>query len=345
MAALRARDRRRRRARARLGLVHPRPGGRGLRARAGAGARARATRSAVANGTEAIQLALRRAAASGPGDEVVTSPLTAAFTGARDPARGRAPGLRRPRPAHAQRRARGGRRARSRRARRRSCPCTSTATRRTWTRCWSSRARTASRSSRTPARRTARATTGGPVGTLISRASGALSFYPTKNLGALGDGGAVLVNDAARSRARLRRLRNGGQSDRYRHEMLGRQQPARRDAGGDPARRARAPRGAGPSGGARSPRSTSRELAGAGVEPARGAALRARGVPPLRGAPPAARRARRGARRSAAIGTLIHYPIPLHLQPAFAALGGKPATSRSRSEPRARSCRCRSTPS
>jgi dTDP-4-amino-4,6-dideoxygalactose transaminase len=24
------------------------------------------------------------------------------------------------------------------------------------------------------------------------------------------------------------------------------------------------------------------------------------------------------------IGTLVHYPIPLHLQPAFAFLGGKP---------------------
>jgi len=63
------------------------------------------------------------------------------------------------------------------------------------------------------------ATCGGrPVGT-IGRA-GAFSFYPTKNLGALGDGGAVVTNDGALA-DRLRRLRNGGQSSHYRHDEFG----------------------------------------------------------------------------------------------------------------------------
>lgn len=51
-------------------------------------------------------------------------------------------------------------------------------------------------------------------------AAAAWSFYPTKNLGALGDGGAVTTDDAALA-ARIRRLRNGGQVTRYHHEERG----------------------------------------------------------------------------------------------------------------------------
>jgi dTDP-3-amino-3,4,6-trideoxy-alpha-D-glucose transaminase len=45
---------------------------------------------------------------------------------------------------------------------------------------------------------------------------GAFSFYPTKNLGAAGDGGAVVTSDQALAE-RLRRLRQYGQSGRYDH--------------------------------------------------------------------------------------------------------------------------------
>ena len=59
---------------------------------------------------------------------------------------------------------------------------------------------------------------GRPVGTIGIAA--ATSFYPTKNLGALGDGGAVLTRDAQLA-ARLKRLRNGGQTSRYHHQEPG----------------------------------------------------------------------------------------------------------------------------
>jgi dTDP-3-amino-3,4,6-trideoxy-alpha-D-glucose transaminase len=55
---------------------------------------------------------------------------------------------------------------------------------------------------------------GHPVGT--RGAAGAFSFYPTKNLGAVGDGGAVVTNDPGLA-DRLRRLRNGGQTAKYHH--------------------------------------------------------------------------------------------------------------------------------
>ena len=48
----------------------------------------------------------------------------------------------------------------------------------------------------------------------------AFSFYPTKNLGAYGDGGAVTTDDAVIYR-RLLRLRNYGKSNRYHHDEFG----------------------------------------------------------------------------------------------------------------------------
>jgi len=59
---------------------------------------------------------------------------------------------------------------------------------------------------------------GQPVGTVGQAA--ATSFYPTKNLGALGDGGALLTNDP-RVASRARALRNYGQSDLYLHDERG----------------------------------------------------------------------------------------------------------------------------
>jgi dTDP-4-amino-4,6-dideoxygalactose transaminase len=165
---------------------------------------------------------------------------------------------------------------------------------------------------------------GRPVGTLAGeRGMGALSFYPTKNLGALGDGGAVLVNDPALA-ARLRRLRNGGQSDRYRHEepgvnsRLDELQAALLRVGVRHLARWTARR---------------REIA-AGYE--RG--LEGAAVTLLREQPWASavrhlfvvrhprRDALAAALRERGVGTLVHYPIPLHVQPALAALGGGPGT-------------------
>ena len=160
---------------------------------------------------------------------------------------------------------------------------------------------------------------GRTVGTL--GACGALSFYPTKNLGALGDGGALLVAEPDIA-ARLRRLRNGGQSDRYRHEEPGinsrldemqaailrvglRHLPAWTE-------RRRALAGF-----------YRRELEGAGVElPAKQDETRP--VHHLFVVRHSRRDALMAALRERGVATLIHYPIPLHRQPAFASLGATP---------------------
>jgi dTDP-4-amino-4,6-dideoxygalactose transaminase len=48
----------------------------------------------------------------------------------------------------------------------------------------------------------------------------AFSFYPTKNLGAYGDAGAVTTNDAAIAK-KIQMLRNYGSEVRYQNEMIG----------------------------------------------------------------------------------------------------------------------------
>jgi dTDP-4-amino-4,6-dideoxygalactose transaminase len=151
--------------------------------------------------------------------------------------------------------------------------------------------------------------------------AGALSFYPTKNLGALGDGGAILVDDADLA-ARLRRLRNGGQSDRYRHELVG--MNSRLDELQAAVLRCKL-------GHLRDWTERRRVLAdlyrkelgetGLGLPSEQ---PYARAVWHLFVVRHARRDALMAALEERGVGTLIHYPIPLHLQPAFATLGGRP---------------------
>jgi dTDP-3-amino-3,4,6-trideoxy-alpha-D-glucose transaminase len=163
---------------------------------------------------------------------------------------------------------------------------------------------------------------GRAVGTLAGASGlGALSFYPTKNLGALGDGGALLVNDPEVA-ATLRRLRNGGQSDRYRHELAG--MNSRLDELQAAVLRV---------GLRHLPSWTERRRALAALY--RRELREVPGLGLLEEQPYArevchlfvVRHERRDALRRGleerGVGTLIHYPLPLHLQPAFASFGGQ----------------------
>lgn len=145
----------------------------------------------------------------------------------------------------------------------------------------------------------------------------AFSFYPTKNLGAFGDGGAVFTRDAVLAE-RVRRLRNYGQTDRYHHV----------DAGGfnsrlDEIQAALLAVALG-------------RLDAHNAERGRGAAqylsqIRSAGLPAPRAGTGhvyhlfVLRRPDRDAFRAklaaAGVETLVHYPIPIHLQPAYAHLG------------------------
>jgi dTDP-3-amino-3,4,6-trideoxy-alpha-D-glucose transaminase len=148
-------------------------------------------------------------------------------------------------------------------------------------------------------------------------AAGCFSFYPTKNLGALGDGGLVATDDEELAR-RARKLRHGGQSRTYCHELLGIN--SRLDELQAALLRSKLTRLE-----ARNRRR--RELA-ARYDQAL-SELPLRPVPPPEGCESNRHlyvaRARSGAERDQlrahlrdrGIETLVHYPLPLPLQPAL----------------------------
>ncbi len=149
---------------------------------------------------------------------------------------------------------------------------------------------------------------------------GCFSFFPTKNLGGLGDGGAVVTDDDALA-ARVRSLRSYGMSERLVHERLGGNHRldeiqaaallVKLDYLADKQR-------------VRDLHAAAYDDALAGL----GLGLPARPTPPARHAHhqyvvrvgPERDRVR-AALASEGIETVVYYPTPLHLQPVFASHG------------------------
>jgi dTDP-4-amino-4,6-dideoxygalactose transaminase len=144
-------------------------------------------------------------------------------------------------------------------------------------------------------------------------AAAAYSFYPTKNLGALGDGGAVTTGDAALAE-RVKRLRNGGQTDRYHHGEFG--VNSRLDEIQAAVLAARLPFLASWTDQRRRLAATyRRELAGAAVSvPPELDAGHVYHLFPVRSAQ---RERLRDQLAQSGIETLVHYPVPIPRQPAL----------------------------
>jgi dTDP-4-amino-4,6-dideoxygalactose transaminase len=152
---------------------------------------------------------------------------------------------------------------------------------------------------------------------------GCFSFYPTKNLAALGDGGAVVTDDD-RLAERLRLVRQYGQTDRYRHVTEG--VNSRLDELQAAVLRTRLPH---------LPRWNARraEIASAYTEALAGSPVRPLAVFPERRhvfhlfvveAPDRDALAAHLERHE--IGTLVHYPTPVHRHPPYRRLGEGPVT-------------------
>jgi dTDP-4-amino-4,6-dideoxygalactose transaminase len=160
--------------------------------------------------------------------------------------------------------------------------------------------------------------------------AGCFSFYPTKNLGALGDAGMIVTADDALA-ARLRRDRHQGQVDRYHHESLG--LCSRLDAVQAAVLHAKLPHLDGWN-------ARRREIAATYDARLRAAGLADRAGAPLVLPAPAGddhvwhqyvlRAERRDALvahlGTAGIGAMVYYPVPLHRQAPLAALSETPVS-------------------
>jgi dTDP-3-amino-3,4,6-trideoxy-alpha-D-glucose transaminase len=152
-----------------------------------------------------------------------------------------------------------------------------------------------------------------PVGTI--GAAGAFSFYPTKNLAAMGDGGAVITSDSAIA-DRVRLLRNGGQTSRNVHVVAG--VNSRLDEVQAAILRIRLPNLMPETVMRRLNASQYRDALHGEVTPvAQRDAGHVYHLFPVRSA---RREALQAHLSRAGVETLIHYPVPLHKQPAFAHL-------------------------
>lgn len=147
---------------------------------------------------------------------------------------------------------------------------------------------------------------------------GCFSFYPGKNLGACGEGGAVVTNNAAYAR-KIRMLRDWGSERKYVHELKGYNYRMEGMQGAilrvklrhlgkwTEARRAHAAR-------------YGKLLEGCGVRLPQVMPY-ARHVYTVYTIRTSDRDALRAELRQRDIQTGIHYPVPVHLQPAYADLG------------------------
>jgi dTDP-4-amino-4,6-dideoxygalactose transaminase len=163
---------------------------------------------------------------------------------------------------------------------------------------------------------------GRPVGSIGD--AGCFSFYPTKNLGAWGDGGALVTGDAALAQ-RVRLLRAHGEAERHVHELvagtdrLHALQAAilnvklpRLEACND-ARRAAG-------------RALRSALAGSGVTTPAAAPADLDHVFHLFVVQTPERDALRAHLGERGIASAVHYPTPIHRQPAYASLGMGPGS-------------------